>query len=133
MILPARVSRGKPGGYSSAQRNSSRVNLRSSVIARRSSIVAAQRPPWIMRAALQRAKPSAVRGPVDLPPWSLQRFLPFIAGARHASPVRVFAPHRGHACANGKVVRQSGRRFIRSCVVVSIVILPPVGNADNGL
>lgn len=35
--------------------------------------------------------------PAD-PPCSLHRFLPLTAGARHGSPPRVLAPHRGAKC-----------------------------------
>ena len=33
-----------------------------------------------------------------VPPCSLHRFLPLTAGARHGSPPRVLAPHRGAKC-----------------------------------
>lgn len=39
--------------------------------------------------------PSAVRGPVDMPPCSLHRFLPRMTCIWHALPRRVFAPHNG--------------------------------------
>ena len=44
------------------------------------------------------------------PPCRRQRRRPFIAGDRHGLPLRVHAPQRGQACANGSVVCQSGRR-----------------------
>src|SRR5208282_5286368 len=51
--------------------------------------------PCVVCARATQARPSAVRGPVLLPPWHLHR--PFaIAGARQAQPgARTFAPQRG--------------------------------------
>jgi hypothetical protein len=75
----------------------------------RSSIISALYRPWIVRAFRIRASPSAVLGPVLLPPCIRQR--PFgIAGCRHGCPLRIRAPQRGQDHANGSVVRQSGRR-----------------------
>jgi len=61
---------------------------------RRSALAAAERKPWLQRARRERSKPSGVRGPVLAPPCIRQRPLR-IAGARHFSPCRVLAPHRG--------------------------------------
>jgi hypothetical protein len=67
---------------------------------RRSARAVAQAAPYrpcVVFAAIIRAMPSAVRGPVHLPPCIRQR--PFlIAGARHGHPVvRARAPQRGAA------------------------------------
>jgi hypothetical protein len=66
----------------------------------RSATAAADRWPTFHRAWRQRSRPSAVRGPVDAPPCIRQRvYFPVlalrIAGALHAVPLRVLAPHRG--------------------------------------
>ena len=55
------------------------------------------------------SSPSAVLSPVLLPPC-IRHLGFFIAGDRHGLPLRVRAPQRGEDCANGSVVRQSGRR-----------------------
>ena len=86
-----------------------RASRLSRVIAWCNRIISAPYRPWIVRAALMRSSPSAVLGPVLLPPCILH--LPFgIAGCRHGVSLRVCAPHRGQDCASGSVVRQSGRR-----------------------
>jgi hypothetical protein len=55
---------------------------------------AAVQSPCVVRAAIIRAIPSAVRGPVHLPPCRWHR--PFaIAGARQGLPARARAPQRG--------------------------------------
>jgi hypothetical protein len=91
---------------SSSIRRASRCNARIARIRRSDS---AEYNPCFVLARRIRSNPAAVRGPVLLPPCNLQR--PFaIAGDRHAFPFRVFAPQRGHACARGNVVRQSGSR-----------------------
>jgi len=113
--LVAPWGRKAPVGHSSAHRSSSRFTRRSSAKARRKVIISADRPPCIVRAFLILSTPSTVRGPVLLPPCSRHRALPFIAGDRHGVPLRVRAPHRAHACANGNVVRQSGRRLTGFC------------------
>lgn len=51
------------------------------------------RRPCFVCAAMTRALPSGVRGPVDLPPCSLQRLRSLMAGFWHAPPARVFTPH----------------------------------------
>ena len=61
---------------------------------RRSAWAAAEHKPCFQRARRERSKPSGVRGPVLAPPCIRQRPLR-IAGARHFSPCRVLAPHRG--------------------------------------
>jgi len=50
--------------------------------------------PWVVRAALSRAKPASVLGPVLAPPWTRQRPTGCFAGAWHGLPFRVLAPHR---------------------------------------
>ena len=82
---------------------------RSSRTNARNPSISAVRIPCVVRAARIRARPSDVRGPVLSPPCSRQRQF-FIAGDRHGVPARVRAPQRGDDCANGSVVRQSGRR-----------------------
>jgi hypothetical protein len=47
---------------------------------------ALDRRPCLVCAAMERALPSAVRGPVDLPPCSLQRLRSLMAGFWHAPP-----------------------------------------------
>jgi hypothetical protein len=44
--------------------------------------------------AIRRARPSSVVGPVELPPWSLQRPTGSLAGRWQAVPFRVRASHR---------------------------------------
>ena len=44
-----------------------------------------------------RALPSAVRGPVDSPPWKRQRSLPGSTRTAHGCPWRFWAPHRGRS------------------------------------
>jgi hypothetical protein len=82
-----------------------------------------------------RSNPSGVRGPVLVPPCI--RHLPFgIAGDRHGDAFRVFAPQRGEAWANGKVVRQSGRRcigFFPCFICWSFPRLTGRDITDNGL
>ena len=92
----------------STSRRASRCKARS---ARISWSASAEYSPCFVLARRIRSKPSAVRGPVLLPPCSLQRPLA-IAGDSHGFPLRVFAPQRGHDCAMGSVVRQSGRRCV---------------------
>jgi hypothetical protein len=72
--------------------------------------ISAVRRPCVVWAARIRARPSGVRGPVLSPPCRRQRRRFFIAGDWHGLPLRVRAPQRGQDCANGSVVRQSGRR-----------------------
>ena len=50
--------------------------------------------PWVVRAAVSRARPSPVLGPVDLPPCREQRPLRLYAGLWQGVPLRVLAPHR---------------------------------------
>lgn len=65
----------------------------SATIVRPNARMEAVRPPWVVRAAAMRARPSA-EGPVLAPPCMRQRPF-FIAGARLGQPMRVLAPHRG--------------------------------------
>lgn len=60
-------------------------------------------------AARDRSRPSAVRGPVLRPPWSLQRPPRPFAGAPHAWPSRHLAPQRSR-----RVSAASSRRRWRS-------------------
>ena len=84
-----------------------RVIFTHRTISRRSAIISAERPPWIVRAFLIRSIPSAVRGPVDFPPCI--RHLPFgIAGDRHGLPILVRAPQRGQDHASIRRMRQLG-------------------------
>jgi hypothetical protein len=46
-------------------------------------------------AAAIRARPATLLGPVDAPPWNLQRRLPGTTRMMHGAPARVLAPHRG--------------------------------------
>lgn len=55
----------------------------------------AENRPFFQRASLERARPAAVRGPVERPPCIRQRFLPRTAGEPQGVPLRVRAPHRG--------------------------------------
>src|SRR5262245_21025484 len=64
--------------------------------AERKSIISAVRAPCTRRLARTRARPSAVRAPVLLPPCRRQRPLA-MAGWRQAQPARVCAPQRGAA------------------------------------
>jgi len=57
------------------------------------STCALDRRPCFVCAAMTRALPSGVRGPVDLPPCSLQRFRSLMAGFWQGVPARVLAPH----------------------------------------
>lgn len=50
--------------------------------------------PCVVRAAVRRARPSSVLGPVDLPPCREQRPLRLYAGLWQGVPLRVLAPHR---------------------------------------
>ena len=78
-----------------------RAARRSWAIIRRSSTISALDRPCLVLAAFTRARPSAVRGPVDGPPCIRQR--PFgIAGAQHGIPLRVRAPQRGCECAKAR-------------------------------
>jgi hypothetical protein len=63
------------------------------LICRRSASTTAERWPCFSGAARARARPSAVRAPVDFPPCIRQRPLP-IAGPRQGRPARVRAPQR---------------------------------------
>jgi len=69
------------------------------------------------RAAAQRARPSAVRGPVLSPPCIRQRPF-FMAGWRQDSPERVWAPQRRAARKSPSVApfrsrpRRSGGRLV---------------------
>ena len=62
-------------------------------IKRKSSGAGAHRRPCFVCAAIERAFPSSVRGPVLLPPCSLQRFRPPMAGFWQSVPRRVLAKH----------------------------------------
>jgi hypothetical protein len=78
-----------------------RASRRSMATIRRSSVISPLYRPWIVRAARIRASPSAVLGPVLLPPCIRHReFL--IAGDRHGLPLRVRAPQRGQDCAKDR-------------------------------
>ena len=70
------------------------IRLRSALIALTRATWAWDRRPCFVCAAAARAMPSAVRGPVDLPPCNLHRFLPLMAGFLHGDPLRVLAPQR---------------------------------------
>jgi hypothetical protein len=50
--------------------------------------------PWVVRAAVSRARPSSVFGLVDFPPCREQRPLRLYAGLWQGVPLRVLAPHR---------------------------------------
>ena len=71
-------------------------------------------------ASAMRARPSAVFGPVESPPWNLHRFCPGSAFARQAMPFRVFAPHVKRKAATfrarrrGKKAQVNARRSARS-------------------
>ena len=54
----------------------------------------AQRRRW---ASAMRALPSAVRGPVESPPWKRQRTLPGSTRTAHGRPWRLRAPQRGRS------------------------------------
>jgi Sulfotransferase domain len=69
--------------------------IRTRTIARIRSISAVRRP-CVVRALRMRSSPSAVRGPVLVPPCILH-FPQAIAGALQGMPVLVRAPHRGEA------------------------------------
>jgi hypothetical protein len=71
--------------------------------------VSAEYNPCFVFARRIRSKPSAVLGPVLLPPCIWHRLFR-MAGAWHGLPFRLRAPQRGTACASGSVVCQSGRR-----------------------
>ena len=49
--------------------------------------------PWMAFDAASRARPSSVLGPVERPPWSLQRPLTLLPGRWHNVPRRVRASH----------------------------------------
>jgi hypothetical protein len=62
--------------------------------------------PCFVTARRIRSIPSAVRGPVESPPWFLQRVYRWLlmlhsAAALHGWPVRVFAQHRGPSRPHG--------------------------------
>ena len=50
--------------------------------------------PCLILASVSRARPSLVLGPVEAPPWSLQRPTGSLAGRWHKVPRRVRASHR---------------------------------------
>ena len=58
------------------------------------STLALERRPCFQCAAIDRALPSGVRGPVLLPPCNLQRVRPRMAGFWQGVPLRVLARHR---------------------------------------
>ena len=60
----------------------------------RASVKALDRRPCFQCEAAMRALPSAVLGPVDLPPCSEHRPLRLYAGLWQGVPLRVLAPHR---------------------------------------
>ncbi len=70
------------------------IRLSSTLIAFTRATWALDRRPCFVCAAAARALPSGVRGPVDLPPCSLHRFLPLMAGFLQGVPLRVLAPQR---------------------------------------
>jgi hypothetical protein len=72
----------------------SRSNCRTCLASRSA---AAEYKPCFQLARLERASPSAVRGPVLAPPCRRHRRLSRMAGQRHGVPFRVLAPHRGAA------------------------------------
>jgi hypothetical protein len=81
------------------------ASARSSRTNARICSISAVRIPCVVRAARIRARPSAVLGPVLLPPCI--RHLPFgIAGDRHGLTLRVRAPQRGQDCAKDRCMRQ---------------------------
>ena len=49
--------------------------------------------PWVVRAAVSRARPSSVLGPVGAPPCREQRQLRLYAGLWQGIPLRVLAPY----------------------------------------
>ena len=90
--------------------------------------------PCVVFAAIIRAIPSDVRGPVLRPPCNLHR--PFaIAGARHAQPVvRARAPHRGEALGSPRGLPfRSGplSRFMRSMLALTRPLLSPAPSSSS--
>ncbi len=69
------------------------IRRSSALIALTFSTCSLDRRPCFVCAAIVRALPSSVRGPVLLPPCNLQRVRPPMGGFWHAPPARVFAPH----------------------------------------
>ena len=89
----AAISAGKCSRSRSAAPNS-RIRVASVLTYRCIARFAAVAPPCFVCAAIDRAFPSGVRGPVHFPQCVLHR--PFaIAGARHGLPERARAPQRG--------------------------------------
>ena len=90
-----RVGMGKSQlqGSNPARLHSRMTRLSSAFMALTRATCALDRRPCFVCAAMERALPSGVRGPVDLQPCNLQRLRSLMAGFWHAPPVRVFAPH----------------------------------------
>ena len=80
-------------GSNPARLHSRMTRLSSAFRALTRATCALDRRPCFVCAAMERALPSGVRGPVLLPPCSAQRLRPPMAGFWHAPPARVFAPH----------------------------------------
>ena len=79
------------------------------------SLPARQRAQRSRCASAIRARPSAVRGPVERPPWKRQRRRPGSDSARHAVPRRVSAPHRTRARARIAASSASSRARHSAC------------------
>jgi hypothetical protein len=102
---------------------SRRILRISAVISRRRSITSIDRRPCRhMPLPLPRGAPG------EAPPCRRHRRRFFIAGDRQGVPARVRASQRGQDCANGSVVRQSGRRSTGLPLTYSVSPSPFAGS-----
>ena len=81
-------------GSNPARLHSRVIPFSSALIAVTLATCALDRRPCFACAAIVRALPSGVRGPVDLPPCILHLFGPRMAGFLQSAPRRVLAKHR---------------------------------------
>jgi hypothetical protein len=78
----------------SISRSSARISRPTCALCRASARFSFVNRPCVVCAAAIRARPSSVRGPVDLPPCRVQRPVCFTAGRWQGVPALVRAPQR---------------------------------------
>ena len=90
---PWSPTQGRPLGINPSRLSAYVIRRNSALIALTFSTCSLDRRPCLVCAAMDRALPSGVRGPVLLPPCILHLFGPRMAGFWQGVPRRVFAKH----------------------------------------
>ena len=107
------------------------IRFSSALIALIRETWAMDRRPCFVLAAMTRAFPSGVLGPVLLPPCSWHRVLFLRAGLRQTDPRRVLAPHLAPGQWSPNRVLNPTITRLWGLVIVTICFTPFVGSCDK--